>query len=598
MINASAAQPVRMRGCEAAGIEQRRPGKDRDEEPMTSQCEAAAPDQSNGVLPREVCVIRDALERQARERPDATYAVFEDGARWSFRETLHHVRVAAAGLYAAGVRQDDRVLVMLPNAALAVQALFAINWLGAVFVPINPALKGSLLEHVVADSGACCAIVHESLVERVAGIAAPTLTRIISSGISSRISSGISPGISSGISPGAVAPDPGAVGRVVLPIDLLFGRAEDAPAPARPIESWDLQSIMYTSGTTGRSKGVLSTYMHSYSAAAPETWSCTRPGDRHLLHMPIFHIGGAFVASVCLCSGSSIAVVDAFRTDTFWASVRRMEVTVVFLLGAMATFLLKAPPRPDDRDHTLRMVFIVPLGQSGPPFRERFGTDVYTLFNMTEISTPLLSAANPDKPGICGRPRPGVEVRLVDAHDCPVADGTVGQLVVRTAQPWAMTHGYHNNPVATAEAWRNGWFHTGDAFLRDADGDFTFVDRMKDAIRRRGENISSYEIEVELLAHPDIREAAAVPVPSEYTEDEVMVVVAPVSGRVLAPADIVAHLRDRVPHYMVPRYVRIVDALPKTPTEKVQKHVLRGQGITPDTWDRAQAGIVIRRDRL
>src|SRR5690625_2583073 len=194
--------------------------------------------------------------------------------------------------------------------------------------------------------------------------------------------------------------------------------------------------------------------------------------------MPIFHIGGAFMASMTLCVGASIAVVESFKTDRFWATVRELEVTVAFLLGAMATFLLKQPPSPDDRSHMLRSVFLVPLGASGPEFHERFGVDVYTLFNMTEISTPLFSGLNPSKPNVCGRPRPGVEVRLVDENDCPVPVGKVGELVVRTAAPWAMNHGYHNNPEATAAAWRNGWFHTGDAFMVDEDGDYYFVDRL------------------------------------------------------------------------------------------------------------------------
>ena len=169
---------------------------------------------------------------------------------------------------------------------------------------------------------------------------------------------------------------------------------------------------------------------------------------------------------------------------------------------------------------------------------------------MTEICTPLISGANPAKDSICGRPRAGVEVRLVDEHDCSVGDGEVGQLILRTEAPWAMNHGYNNNPQATADAWRNGWFHTGDAFIRDADGDYRFVDRLKDAIRRRGENISSYEIEVELLSHPSVREAAAIPVPSEFSEDEVLVVLAPASGASIDPEDIIRHLlpRDGAPH--------------------------------------------------
>jgi crotonobetaine/carnitine-CoA ligase len=338
--------------------------------------------------------------------------------------------------------------------------------------------------------------------------------------------------------------------------------------------------------------------MHAYSCVGPDAWNCLTAADRQLLHMPIFHIGGAFIATVALCVGSSIAVVSHFRTEAFWDQVRELEVTSAFLLGAMATFLLKQPPHPRDREHNLRMVFIVPLGQSGRAFRERFGVDVFTLFNMTEICTPLISRANPTKDSICGRPRAGVEVRLVDENDCRVKDGEVGQLILRTEAPWAMNHGYNNNPQATADAWRNGWFHTGDAFVHDADGDYRFVDRLKDAIRRRGENISSYEIEVELLSHPAVREAAAIPVASEFSEDEVLVVLAPAIGASIDPEDIIRHLLPRMAHHMVPRFIRIVAELPKTPTAKVEKHVLRAEGLTADTWDRERAGIAIRRETI
>jgi crotonobetaine/carnitine-CoA ligase len=548
------------------------------ESKMASQRDLTGVANPADVVSREICVLRYALERHAVERGNAIYALFQGGKEWSFCETLRQVRACAAGLYAHGVRQGDRVIVMMPNGLLGLQALFAANYLGAIFVPVNPALKGSLLEHVFVDSAARFAVVEEGLLGQITALNAPVLTTIFSSG--------------------DVPVEIDLHGRTVLPAKYLYGNPDNIPEPEDFIEPWHTQSIIYTSGTTGRSKGVLSSYMHSYSAMSPETWTCTRAGDRHLLHMPIFHIGGSFVASSCLCSGSSIAVVSAFKTDTFWQAVREMEVTVVFLLGAMATFLLKSPPKPDDRDHPLRMVFIVPLGQSGPAFQERFGVDVYTLFNMTEISTPLLSDVNPVKPNTCGRPRPGVEVRLVDGNDCEVPSGAVGQLVIRTAAPWAMNHGYDNNPQATIDAWRNGWFHTGDAFIRDEDGDFFFVDRLKDTIRRRGENISSYEIEIELLAHADVREAAAVPVPSEFTEDEVLIVVAPVEGRSIEPARIIDFLRARVPNYMVPRYIRVVDELPKTPTAKVQKHVLREQGVTADTWDREVAEFYVRKASL
>jgi crotonobetaine/carnitine-CoA ligase len=530
-----------------------------------------------GTYPADICVLRYALQRNARNKPDKTFAAFAGGERWTFAQTLREVESLAGNLHALGVRQGDHVVLVLPTCPLALRAMFAINYLGAVYVPVNPALKGSSLEHVLHNAGANLAIVHDSVLDRALAAAPANLKTIV---LSSETTS------------------PPLKGITIHDVSALTKPAAPAPEPPRPIRPFDTQSIIYTSGTTGRSKGVLSSYMHAYSCVGPDAWNCLTVDDRQLLHMPLFHIGGAFIATVALCVGSSIAVVSQFRTDAFWDQVRELEATSAFLLGAMATFLLKQPPNPRDRDHNLRMVFIVPLGQSGAEFRERFGVDVFTLFNMTEICTPLISGPNPAKDNICGRPRAGVEVRLVDENDCSVNDGEVGQLILRTEAPWAMNHGYNNNPQATADAWRNGWFHTGDAFIRDSDGDYRFVDRLKDAIRRRGENISSYEIEVELLSHPAVREAAAIPVPSEFSEDEVLVVLAPAAGASIDPEDIIRHLLPRMAHHMIPRYIRITDELPKTPTAKVEKHVLRAEGLTADTWDRERAGISIRREKL
>jgi crotonobetaine/carnitine-CoA ligase len=533
---------------------------------------------ADGTYPAEICVLRYALERNARIKPDEVFAAFDGGERWTFAQTLRQVESLAGNLHDLGVRQGDHVVLMLPTSPLALRAMFAINYLGAVYVPVNPALKGSSLEHVLDNAGAVFAVVHDTVLERVLAAAPPALKTIVRS---------------------SDAAGPTALGEITIhAVSALTKPAGPPPSPPKPIRPFDTQSIIYTSGTTGRSKGVLSSYMHSYSCVGPDAWNCLTADDRQLLHMPIFHIGGAFIACVALCVGSSIAVVSHFRTEAFWDQVRELEVTSAFLLGSMATFLLKQPSHPRDRDHKLRMVFIVPLGQSGPAFRERFGVDVFTLFNMTEICTPLISRSNPAKDSICGRPRAGVEVRLVDENDCSVGNGEVGQLILRTEAPWAMNHGYNNNPQATAEAWRNGWFHTGDAFIRDADGDYRFVDRLKDAIRRRGENISSYEIEVELLSHPAVREAAAIPVPSEFSEDEVLVVLAAASGASIDPEEIIRHLLPRLAHHMVPRFIRIIDELPKTPTAKVEKHVLRAEGLTADTWDRERAGIVLRRETI
>jgi crotonobetaine/carnitine-CoA ligase len=299
-----------------------------------------------------------------------------------------------------------------------------------------------------------------------------------------------------------------------------------------------------------------------------------------------------------LARGGSCVLPERFSTDTFWPLVRETQTTAVFLLGVMATFLLKAPPGPQDRDHKVRKCFIVPLNDGAQEVHERFGVDVYTIFNMTEISSPIVSEPNPQVRGTCGKVRPGVDVRLVDDNDCEVEVGQVGEMIVRTDRPWAMNSGYYKNPEATARAWRNGWFHTGDAFRMDAQGNFFFVDRIKDAIRRRGENISSFEVEAEIVRFPAVREAAAVAVPSDLGEDEVMAIVAPAPGATIDPAALIEFLRDRLAYFMIPRYVRVLPELPKTPSAKVLKADLRRQGITADTWDREQAGIVIRRDRI
>jgi len=264
----------------------------------------------------------------------------------------------------------------------------------------------------------------------------------------------------------------------------------------------------------------------------------------------------------------------------------------------MTRFLLNQPPSSRDRDHPLRAVITVPWNQDSLAVARRFGIDMHTAFNMTELATPIRSQANPPVLGTCGQARPGVECRVVDENDMEVPTGTVGELIVRTSRPWEITQGYYKNPEATARVWRNGWFHTGDGFRRDADGNFFFVDRMKDAIRRRGENISSFEVESEASAHPDVRECAAIPVPSEVGEDEVMLVVVPVAGRDVDPLALLRFLEPRMAAYMLPRYVRQLDQLPKTPTAKVEKHRLRSEGVTADTWDREAHGVTVRRGKL
>ena len=522
----------------------------------------------------DACVQRYMLDRLASSQPDKTFANFADGTEWTYAETRALAVRTANALRNLGVRQGERVLVWLPNSADCLRVWFGLNYLGAVFVPINLAYKGNLLQHVVNLSEARLGVIHADLHQRLGEIEPRHLREIVVLGGEGRPVRGLD----------------------VRGVEALECEDESPPALEREIAPWDLQSIIFTSGTTGPSKGVLSSYVHLYSMAVAAPFLSGE--DRYMLNLPLFHSGGVMPTTAMLIHGGSIAMVDAFDTDTFWDTVRLRKITTSILLGVMGGFLLKRPPSPEDKNHPLRTCTYVPLNETARQFHERFGTDIYTHFNMTEISQPIASAANPTALGSAGRPRAGVEVRIVDDNDCEAGVGEVGELIVRTDCPWAMSHGYAGDAVATAAAWRNGWFHTGDGFKRDAQGNFYFVDRLKDAIRRRGENISSFEVESEILAHPAVREAAAVVVKSEVAEDEVMAVIALKPGESLDPAALIEFLRPRMAHFMIPRYVRYVEALPRTPTAKVEKIKLRTTGLTDDTWDREKAGVEVKREKI
>ncbi|KPL52259.1 AMP-dependent synthetase [Prosthecomicrobium hirschii] len=524
--------------------------------------------------PREACVQRHQLERWAAEQPDKVFAIFMDGTSWTYAETLRQAIVTANALRALGVRQGERVLCWLPNSADCLKAWFGLNFLGAVFVPINLAYRGNLLRHAVKLSEARLGIIHADLHQRLGEVDLGLLQEIVVIG-------------------GEARPVPGLT---VHGADRFASEDETPPELERPIAPWDMQSIIFTSGTTGPSKGVMSSYMHLYSMSKSAPFLSA--DDRYMVNLPMFHSGGVMPVTAMLIHGGSIVVVEAFNTEAFWPTVRKTGITTVVLLGVMGGFLLKRPPSPDDKNHTLRTCTYVPLNETAPQFHERFGTEIHTHFNMTEICMPIVSAPNPTALGSAGRVRDGVEVRIVDENDCEVPVGAVGELVLRTECPWALNHGYSGNPEATVRAWRNGWFHTGDGFRRDADGNFFFVDRLKDAIRRRGENISSFEVESELLAHPSVREAAAVAVKNEIAEDEVLAVVALREGMSLDPVELIEFLRPRMPHFMIPRYVRVVDALPRTPTSKIEKFKLRDEGLAADAWDREAAGIQVKREKI
>ncbi|MCA1326074.1 AMP-binding protein [Herbaspirillum sp. alder98] len=543
----------------------------------------------DGITPAEAtripaddeCVLPYMLQRRAERQPDQTWVVFDDLSSWTNRQALDRMRAMGAGLQQAGIGLDDKVLVWMPNGKLALNTWFSLNAVGAVCVSINTAYKGGVLEHVIGNSDARVMLCHPDLADRLLELGNLSKLAIVYT------------------EAGKAASDAARFAAAGLELRSL-DQLECAPDPALPVaglKPWNVQAICYTSGTTGPSKGVLSTYHHLYSMGY-ECCYGVGPDDRYLVNIPLFHVAATLVVYGALARNASIAVMGPFKTDTFLQTSKSLGATCCILLGSMAGFLMRSPEKESDRDHLLRRVMVVPLELDAPAMSARFGFNVYTVFNMSEVSCPLRSEDNPVVRGSCGQVRPGIQARLVDRNDCEVALGSPGELILRSDLPWTMSHGYYKNPEATASAWRNGWFHTGDVMRVDAEGNYFFVDRVKDSIRRRGENISSFEVEAEVLAFPGIFEAAVIGVPSDLGEEDVLAVVVPKPGHAICNETLLTFLQGRLPYFMVPRYIHHLAELPKTATAKVEKHVLRSQALQATAWDREGAGFSVKRDSL
>jgi crotonobetaine/carnitine-CoA ligase len=511
------------------------------------------------------------LDAALAAHPDKL-ALREPGRELTYAQAVEQALAVGGGF---DMPQGDAVLLMLDN-----HLDFVLTWLGLalsgrVEVPVNTAYKGRMLAHVVNDSGAAAIVVEEAYCERLAAVAGELdrLRTVVVRGGDGAALRG--------------------VGLRVLPFgELLTG----PPADRRPAAPSDTLAIMYTSGTTGASKGVIVPQAHAYGYCSPAAYGAAGHDDASLVTLPLFHIGGQWAGVYnALIAGGTAVVVPRFSAGAFWDDAHRYGCTYALLLGAMADFLYRRPPAPEDADVTMRRVLMVPVIAEVDEFAARFGVEVATAYGLTEGSTPLCAPFGRARPKACGWPRDGFEVRLVDDADLEVPRGQVGELVLRARDAWSLMAGYVGRPEATMEAWRNLWLHTGDAMYEDEDGQLVFVDRKNDAIRRRGENVSSFEVEAAILEHPAVAQAAVVAVGSAHTEDEIKAVVVPAQGAALDPADLVRFLVDRLPYFMVPRYVEFAGDLPRTPTEKVRKQVLRDAGLTAETWDREAAGIVVTR---
>jgi crotonobetaine/carnitine-CoA ligase len=550
---------------------------------MSVQTVSAGTDIDIGFPTRAQCVIPDLLAERAATHPDKTYLAFADESAWSYRDTLLESWRGAHALQSLGVGFGDMVSVFAPAGTDLMRVWFGAALLGAVYAPLNLAARGTFLEHTLNLAGARSLVVHAGLVDRLARLELGQLETVVLIGSYD---------------------GPELPWRTVALADLVAQAPAGPPECPRAVEPWDPAVLIYTSGTTGPSKAVISSSASLWLFDRNFVWPGVGADDRFLQALPMFHMSGVGATYSMLRRGGSVALLPGFDAKSFWTDVRRFGATVTCILHAMVSYLLKQPARDDDLDNPLRIAYMGPLSHV-EEFSTRFGVGVYTAFGMTEVPVPIRSELNPRDWRSCGRAidPDAYEVRIVDEHDVPVPPGQPGELVVRHSLPWVMNSGYHRMPEATARAWANGWFHTGDQFMADEAGSFYFVDRVKDAIRRRGENISSFEVEAEVLSHPAVEEVAAVAVPNPDVgtatgDEEVKIVVVLVPGQQLTHEQLTEYLVERAPRHWVPRFVEFATELPKTPSFKVKKAELRAAGVTAATWDRERAGIVLKRERL
>ena len=530
---------------------------------------------------RDSQTLRQVLARRAGSRGDAPWIAGEERS-WTYRDLDRMSNRIANGLAARGVARGETVLVMLPDCIEFIAAWCGLAKLGAVQVPINTHLRGNGLSHVVGDSRARTMIVHARFLDRIADVGIGS--------VESLIVLGEMPGEASSEESGGW---PDALARVAhSPFSALLA-APDTSVTDGPAAT-DLVAVLYTSGTTGPSKGVMISHVQAYEYARSVVELLELAlDDVYYAPLPLFHIAGQWGVAYAAClAGAQAVLARPFSASAYWPDVRRHRATATFLLGAMANFLFQQPEAGDDADNPLERALVVPLLPEIEAFKRRFGCLVSTTWGATEFNVPTRSTFHLANNRTCGRvAEDRYEVRIVDELDREVPPGVPGEAVVRPREPWLTMAGYWGRPDWTAAAWRNLWLHTGDMLMRDEEGNLYFVDRTKDAIRRRGENVSSMEVEQEIVAHPDVVECAVIPVASEHTEQEVMAVVVPRPGAAFDPAALIEFLVPRMAYFMIPRYVEVTDALPKTRTGKIRKYTLRERGLTPGTWDREAAGM-------
>jgi len=508
-----------------------------------------------------------ALRAWAERDPDRPFLHEVGGTSRSYGQFHEDALRWADAFRRAGIQPGDNVPSIATTSIAAQEHWLALGWLRAVHIGVNTDFRGRSLAYVLGNCRARRMLCEKSFLSRVSEVAdeLDLLELVI-----------------------VVDADPEEL-PTEFPVPLrsgteLWHSARPATDLAVP-ERHEIACITYTSGTTGPSKGVLIPWGRLWP---DELWMTMTSDDVHYCPFPVFHLSGMAPLAWLGFPGGQVVLRESFKTQAFWDDVRKYGCTVAAIIPVMMTWLLDQPARPDDLDNPLRSVAIGPVIPGVDEFKRRFGVQVRTKFGNTEVGTPLYAGpdVSADRASNGLWVAPGYEVRLVDEHDYEVPTGQVGELLVRTTEPWRMAVGYYGMPEKTAEAWRNGWFHTGDGVVRGEDGRYHFVDRIKDSMRRRGENISAAEVEAYVNEHPAVMESAAIGVPWERGEEEVKVCVVLVEGATLTPEELHQFLAERMPAFMVPRYIEFVADPERTEAmQRIKKPPLRIDPLNERTWD-------------
>jgi len=519
-------------------------------------------------MAEEIFSLAKVLREKAAAAGDKVFLLFED-QKITYGELNQRTNRVANGLSRLGIKAGDGIAIMMPNHPDWLYAFFATQKLGTYSVPVNVALKGEGLEYILNHSEAKAIFVSADLLAALLPIRdrLPAIKHVIVDTVEA---------------PAGFAMPPGAITLA----DLMKAPPEE---PSFAMDPTAIASLLYTSGTTGLPKGVVFRYraMGMFTAFA----AGYQPDDILYTCLPLFHANALFLSTIRgLVGGFTVALGRRFSASRFWDDIRRHKATTFNALGAMIPILLKQAPRPDDKDNTIRIVFSAATpAWAWEEFEKRFNLTVWEGYGAVDGGGfSLFNAGNSPK-GSMGTPPPGIQAKVVDENgaECPV--GEAGNLIFKVDDAAARRVEYFKNPQASDAKAREGWFYTGDMAYRDEAGNFFFADRKTDSMRRRGENISSFEVEKIVNQHPAVLESGAFGVPSELGEDDVMVAVVLRPGHTVAPADLISFCEDRMAKFMVPRYVDFRESLPKTETHRVQKAQLKKQGITPSTWDREKS---------